>query len=952
MQISLIIPRRGRDAHLAACLHYLGLANQPERHNLEVLVVSADEEPPQLTECPAGLAVRVLHRPGAGLAFSRAALLNAGIAALRPGWECCGLVDIDMLYAPGALDAIARALSNAGYAVLTGQRLSAAQTAEVLKHRPAYAEIAGWACQRFTTPSQIAFTPAWLARYHDVFGYATLFDERFVGWGYQDTVPELASNLLARAGIARKAIVERAWHHLEHEREPRQAETERNLALAVALHDEHQSRLRAYLRRHGPPRPARPHLELAAEHQRAGRLGAAETELRQALALEPGAADASQHLAALLSQRGAHAEAIALLREALACDPGDPTLHLNLGEVLRRQGQLEAAEEAFTRALLLHPYLPEAHYNLGVLRRQQARHNEAVRAFDRATRMRPGYAAAHFNLGNTLRDLGELERALPCYRAALAANPAYAEAHLNLGATLQELEQTAEAAHHFEQAARLRPTIAAAHRNLTQHYARQGRLADARASGARALALEPANDLLRLALDTLLPPIAGSPTAIDEARTALGATIARWSTRGGVRLDHARAVEAGGAPLFPLIYHGRDDRPLKEAYAALFAANFGEEPPRAPGGKPRVGFLVTAGHEGVFLKCMAGLIARLPGHELRPVVLCGGPRAAARIRAHIRRDDLEVVALPRQLDEAAAMVRATGLSALYHWEVGTDMLNYLLPFCRAAPIQCTGWGWPVTSGIPAIDYYLSSAALEPPGAAAHYSERLVRIPGLPTCYRRPPVPASPPTRAHFGLSDSDNLYLCTQNLRKVHPAMDPLIAAILRRDPRGLAIFIADSEPGVTALLSERLRASMPDVAGQLRFLPRMPEQEYLGLTAIANVVLDTPHYGAGANTCLDAAAAGTPIVTLPGPYQRGRWALAVARALDIRDGVALDGTDYVERALAIAGDRAYRAALGARIAAAAPVLFERPEPARELASFILAAVSGGAERQSPFQND
>jgi len=41
---------------------------------------------------------------------------------------------------------------------------------------------------------------------------------------------------------------------------------------------------------------------------------------------------------------------------------------------------------------------------------------------------------------------------------------------------------------------------------------------------------------------------------------------------------------------------------------------------------------------------------------------------------------------------------------------------------RLAPVQCTAWGHPVTSGLPTIDYYLSSQLMEPENAQAHYSE--------------------------------------------------------------------------------------------------------------------------------------------------------------------------------------------------------------------------------------
>jgi protein O-GlcNAc transferase len=126
----------------------------------------------------------------------------------------------------------------------------------------------------------------------------------------------------------------------------------------------------------------------------------------------------------------------------------------------------------------------------------------------------------------------------------------------------------------------------------------------------------------------------------------------------------------------------------------------------------------------------------------------------------------------------------------------------------------------------------------------------------------------------------------------------------------------------------------------RVSFVPHMDEAAYLGLLATCDVALDTLHYGGGANTCFDAAAAATPVVTLPGAQGRGRWALAVANALGVDDGVADSPDQYVARALALGTDRAYRAEVSARIRAAAPALFDRPEPARELAEFVLRTAS------------
>ena len=81
------------------------------------------------------------------------------------------------------------------------------------------------------------------------------------------------------------------------------------------------------------------------------------------------------------------------------------------------------------------------------------------------------------------------------------------------------------------------------------------------------------------------------------------------------------------------------------------------------------------------------------------------------------------------------------LDLLIYPEIGMDPLTAKLASMRLAPVQAATWGHPITTGLPTIDYFLSSEALEPAGAEAHYSERLVRLPGLGCSYA--PLTAAP-----------------------------------------------------------------------------------------------------------------------------------------------------------------------------------------------------------------
>ena len=121
--------------------------------------------------------------------------------------------------------------------------------------------------------------------------------------------------------------------------------------------------------------------------------------------------------------------------------------------------------------------------------------------------------------------------------------------------------------------------------------------------------------------------------------------------------------------------------------------------------------------------------------------------------------------------------------------------------------------------------------------------------------------------------------------------------------------------------------------------MPRMGAAAFRGVLAASDVVLDTVRWSGG-NTSLDAIAAGTPVVALPGRFMRGRQTAAMLAAMGLDTLVAASPADYVRIALDTARDRDRNAGLRAAIARERGVLFDRPEPVAALADALLAAAA------------
>ena len=699
---------------------------------------------------------------------------------------------------------------------------------------------------------------------------------------------------------------------------------------------------------------------------------------QRASELAPRFAEPQYNLGVTLRTQGQHAAAIAAFRRAIELRPDYARAHFNLGNALVDQGQLDAALDAFRQAVRHDPRLAGAHTNLGHALARLGRDDEALTSFRQAVSVAPTDPDVHGNLAAALMKAGLFAEAESHYRGAVMQAPDQAKWHLGLADALRDERSWKAAEAAYREALRREPNLAAAEHGLGVLALEQGRYREAAEQFERTLALDPSDksaqhnaalaletcgqiqsaqaiyrrlcqaapqdDLLRLHTETLCPLFPRDNAEIDAYRARVLEVVDQYPP-GRLRLSLRDVSIARCHAPFPWPYQGRDERALKARWAAMFADTFPDGAPRRNPGLPRIGFVVTAGHESIFIRSMRGILQRWPKQEGRLTIVCSGPSGQRELRAGMSQVDVEYLPLPAHFDRAIECLREARFDLLYYWEVATDAINYFLPFCRLAPVQCTSWGWQVTTGIPRLDYYISARPVEPDDAQDHYTERLVLLDSLPTCYARPQVPAKPPPRETWGLRGDQHVYFCAQNLLKVHPDFDALVAAILRRDPAGVAVFVAGRHSDRAEVLHERWRHTLPDVNDRLIILADLKQYDYLGLMRAADVSLDTLHYG-GVNTTYDAMAAGTPVVTLPGPWQRARYTQAVYRQLNILDCVAESAEHYIELALRLTSEPDWRHDVSRRIVKASPALFDQQSPVTELAAcfeqLLAAAEHGG----------
>jgi len=717
----------------------------------------------------------------------------------------------------------------------------------------------------------------------------------------------------------------------------------------------------------------------------AGRLAAAAERLREAIGLAPADPGARNNLGEALRRLGRLDEAADCFRAAVERLPTYPAAHFNLGTLLYRLGRGPEAEAALRRALELVPDWAEAHGALGAVLADADRLEEALASAQRAVALRPdlapprvvagnvlrlqgyldeaaaayraaieaapGFAEAHNNLGNVLKAQGKLEEALASYAQAVEASPGFGTARLNAAKLLRESGRPAQAAAAYRQLLAAEPGLAEAQFDLGNALKDMGELDGALAAYARAVELDPEFAEARWAMAmSQLPTIAEDEAQMARGRAAFDVAfeaLERWCDAAGPE-KAARAV--GTQQPFHLACHEEDHRARLARYGALCTRLMG-------------GWQAASGLPGIARVTRADLrvgivLAQVGDFAVWNTIVKGWLRDLDRQRFDVRlfhlgaAHDVETALAKTMvthytygksdLGEWAKLIHGHQLDALIYPEVGTDALTTRLASLRLAHMQAAAWGHPVSTGLPTMDYYLSAEALEPPDADAHYTERLVRLPGLGCHYAPSAAAPAEPDLAALGIRGGVPMLLSAGAPFKYAPRHDALFAGIARRLGECQLVFLASNprEP------MERVRARMArafDAAGlalerYVVFVPWQSRPAYFGLLQQADVFLDTLGFS-GFDAAMQAIDLGLPVVAWEGRFLRGRLASGVLRRMGLDELVSTTEEAYVASAVRLAQDAAYWGEVRERMVAARAAHYGDVSPVRALEKFLVEAV-------------
>ena len=248
--------------------------------------------------------------------------------------------------------------------------------------------------------------------------------------------------------------------------------------------------------------------------------------------------------------------------------------------------------------------------------------------------------------------------------------------------------------------------------------------------------------------------------------------------------------------------------------------------------------------------------------------------------------------------QAAELIRNDEIDILFDLSGHTANNRLRVAAYRPASVQISGVGYMNSTGLDAMDYFLSDVYCAGK-SSPYFTEKLILLPQSHICYEPPsnlePVAEPPCIKNRFVTFGSFNQF------GKVTDSILRAWKKILDAVPNSRLILkhkIFNRSDG-KVFVGERLKYFGFDIA---RIELRPYTDNHLLEYADIDIALDTFPYTGGVTTC-EALYMGVPVVSLYGDRHGTRFGLSILTNVGLEE-LAVDNIDaYIKRTIELAGD-------------------------------------------------
>jgi len=244
-------------------------------------------------------------------------------------------------------------------------------------------------------------------------------------------------------------------------------------------------------------------------------------------------------------------------------------------------------------------------------------------------------------------------------------------------------------------------------------------------------------------------------------------------------------------------------------------------------------------------------------------------------------------------------------------EIGMCQQTRLIAFSRLAPIQINTWGHSDTSGLPNIDYFVSSIYFNSEKDQSHYSEKLILFDSLGTYYYNifnyfkneiQILDENEQDNLRNNIIEktgieNPNIYGCIQIFIKIHPSFIGMLNEILGEDKNAVIVLLSTKQGDNDDVILKNYIKSKIKFIERIYYIYQVPFTQYAKNIKSCDLILDYYPFG-GFNSTIESFLLGKICITCAGERISGKFTQGLYKKMGITEFICDSEKEYILKAV------------------------------------------------------